>query len=609
MRLFIPAVGILWMGCSGSSNSTDPIDILADTNRDGEVSTDDNEGEEAWSATGGAVFLPNLDDDNLDGVVDADDGVVNTSAESDADLADLAPLVIPGWAYAPEGTTAVLTLDALSVPHVRVFQAQSSGEHLLVAGSDGACQTGEEAGCAFFSQTATFTTEELREGVSLWVEGRRLVGTPDAVSDDGGVETDWSGLLTVSFSIFEDGSTEPMTDAAAPDGVDTLQMRVAPWLKVSSFSAVDVIYAVSSDAKGSAAFVSGIGAAAEDAGMPESISACTDCFWTINDWGDQWVGGWMQHGTVSMPAAEGVQGMRLAMARSWGRSISDDSLPATWLSEHHVLPERGVVVAYDEPHTGDTFDSFGNCLLIPPYSLGGESYPYGRILVGSGVLPEILAFYDAQGIQGPALSLETDWLLVGHLEEVLQFIPSDSERGWKVLVASPSLALSMLNAWQSSGHGSQELFVGQTWSDGSSAAVTIDALLADTDLMSEVMQAEQEITGMIEALSEALGLTEEDLVPVPVLFEELYGELVAYTPSPVSGLLLGDVIVLPEPFGPEINGQDGLKVELEGILGGEGLTLRYVDSWAGYHRLLGGVRSGVSLEAPPSSDEAWWTAP
>src|SRR5690606_26567232 len=62
-------------GGAGGGNTPPPgdqIDLLADTNRDGLVDTFDNAGEELWTVERGAVFLPNLDDDNNDGVRDAE---------------------------------------------------------------------------------------------------------------------------------------------------------------------------------------------------------------------------------------------------------------------------------------------------------------------------------------------------------------------------------------------------------------------------------------------------------------------------------------------------------------------------------------------------------
>ena len=44
--------------------------LLVDTNRDGQVDASDEAGEEVWTQASGAVFGPNQDDDDEDGVRD-----------------------------------------------------------------------------------------------------------------------------------------------------------------------------------------------------------------------------------------------------------------------------------------------------------------------------------------------------------------------------------------------------------------------------------------------------------------------------------------------------------------------------------------------------------
>ena len=65
-------------------------DLLVDANRDGLVDLSDEAGEETWDAASGAVFGPNTDDDDGDGVRDGWDDRAN----GDADLLDMAPAVV-----------------------------------------------------------------------------------------------------------------------------------------------------------------------------------------------------------------------------------------------------------------------------------------------------------------------------------------------------------------------------------------------------------------------------------------------------------------------------------------------------------------------------------
>jgi hypothetical protein len=90
----------------------------------------------------------------------------------------------------------------------------------------------------------------------------------------------------------------------------------------------------------------------------------------------------------------------------------------------------------------------GNYMVSPPT----KKWPYGRIVFGHTQHSpcRLKNFFAAQGVQKP-IELDTDWLKVGHADEVITFVP-DCRRNWRdrpwdgpqrpyrVLVASPLLA-------------------------------------------------------------------------------------------------------------------------------------------------------------------------
>jgi len=102
-----------------------------------------------------------------------------------------------------------------------------------------------------------------------------------------------------------------------------------------------------------------------------------------------------------------------------------------------------VDMAYDPNGQADSLDSFGNTETIPPYTLNGVSYPLGRVLRGSiptfAPDPSFTKMLNAQAVQ-PMVTIDTSWLLVGHVDETISFIPANTPRGWKMLVNDPALA-------------------------------------------------------------------------------------------------------------------------------------------------------------------------
>lgn len=580
------------------------VDLVADTNRDGWVNAEDNADEQLWSALRGAAFMANFDDDDFDGLRDAEDDVVN----GEADAYDLARVLVQPWDDVPEGAVGWVWVDERVTPHVRIFKLDvTTNTWTLVIGSSGPCGARGDMSCPWRQAAVQLTEQEIRDGVQFGVEAKTLPGMIEATVPDPvtGVPTAWDGLVTMHISVVEDGENDGiLTEDNPTDGIDRVQLRVAPWLMFGNLtSQVDTIH--SNNVSG--VFVQGIQVATSEQGKYYNL---------ITNWADHWTEDYFQTGFTSVPWTDGqVHGMRLAMPRPWGRADDDSGLPVNYLRTNHLRQDGGMMQVYRDHHTGDSYDSYGNHDLVPAYTNGAQSFPYGRIIYGSGVLQETKDFYEAQRVQAPALTVDTSWLIVGHVDEVFSYVPAATERGWKLLVGSSTLARSMLTQWQAQGHGSQPMFVGKRWSDGRSAEITIDEVLADPDLMASSQQGQAHVDGMLAVIQAEVGLTAEEIIEIPFLFEEDFGALVAYNPGTVNSLVFEDNIVIPDPFGPSINGEDGFKRDLIDRLGtavnglgttGQGMRVYFTDDWDMYHRLLGEVHCGTNQEGPPQPDMMWW---
>lgn len=595
-------VGVGGSGGSGGAPAR-PLDealaIAVDASRDGKAdltdATDARATREAWDTTRGASFIANLDDDDVDGIRDADDTIVN-GAEDERDLAPIAIAAIPS---APSGSVGTITMSDLAKENVRVFKRGQSGEYTLIAGTMDACTT-DDSVCSSFTATATFTDAEVRAGVTLAIEARSFRKSLSP--------SQWDGYVDLSYSVQSGGSAlEDSTGATEA----TTTLRVSPWVLFGNLSPFDTVWSSNI----SPPLVAGLSAATTEAGVK---------YKKITNWSDdQWTQDFFQTGWTAMVGADGgVQGMRVGNARPWGRRDGAKYRPITWLRKSFLGPDRAIATFYKNPDTGDTYDSHGNHDLLPAYEHGADKYPLGRIIHGSGVLPETRAFYKAQEVQGPPLMVDTSWLLVGHVDEYLSYAPAKTALGWKLLIASPRVARDLLTKAQTDGHGSAVLFEGkqrfkdaESW-DMISAAQTIDQVLRDSRLMQASQQAQVEIDANVEILRDAIGLTDDDIIEIPTLFEDTSYGLVAYTPGMVNLLAFGDYAVPPDPFGPVVDGVDILKEDLIARLGspdsqlgsdGQGLLVRPTDDWDDYHILDGEVHCGSNTDASsPFSSVRWW---
>lgn len=112
----------------------------------------------------------------------------------------------------------------------------------------------------------------------------------------------------------------------------------------------------------------------------------------------------------------------------------------------------------------------GNIEVSPPMS----DAPYGKILAGSLAAKSLIDFLTSRGTLHPLVTATTEWLAVGHIDEIAAFAPTASG-DFCLLRASPRLALSMLQKLverQSQGSRVTRLFRGKKWIHKSTAKAT-----------------------------------------------------------------------------------------------------------------------------------------
>lgn len=607
------------------------IDLVVDANRDGVAdpkNADDQDFGKILDEKHGASFLVNIDDDDGDKLEDAFDDKVN----GDEDAKDLAPLVLVGWPDAPDGYTANLSINAFDAHKVRIFKQLPDKSWELAAGTVNDCKANFDS--CDVNSSVPVSLAELRSGLTLGVEG--LDFDRDATTED-----PWDG--SVSFALFvSDAKGGVVTSTKVPTGQEVVKMRVAPWILNGNTTKFDEVRS----AKYYPKFVADLAVAVPaQAGMK---------YTPYSGWNDQWTQDFFQTGTTSIPAPGGkVQGLRVLNARPWGREAATiANTPITWLRKNYLSKDKGIVAFYKKAWTGTSFDSHGNHDLLPPYKnpkhptgLPTEpatdpnisdsyedsgDYPFGRIIHGSGILPETHAVYNAQKVQGPALIVKTDWLLVGHIDEVCSYVPAATARGWKLLIASNSLCKTMFDKLAKDGHGAAKFWTGFINFDAKTgkkkdAETTIQATLDDQDLMTWSQEAQVDGDVIRGTIVEALGLTDDEILPMPLFTEDVYysgqpAGKIAWTPGTVNSLVYYNHMSIPKPFsakidGPEWNGKEWMEQDILNRLGsplnklgsdGQGLKIHFIDDFESYHDAEGEVHCGTNPEGPAQDDYKWW---
>ena len=202
-------------------------------------------------------------------------------------------------------------------------------------------------------------------------------------------------------------------------------------------------------------------------------------------------------------------------------------------------------------------DWMGNLEVTHPV----PGYPLGRIYYGKSdrttFHPTILEFLEAQRVQKP-FSVYTNWLLIQHVDEIMNFLPDESGKA-KMIIVSPAAASAVTGSALDSGN--QQI---QTY---------IDA---------EIAKAKTE-----------LGLTDSDIIQLPTVFE---GSGTDYGPTwsnPVNSVLAGNTFMIGDTGTP-----NSVKMAIEQRLGAIGIDVAWVND-SEYHPGGGNVHCGTNTKKTP----------
>ena len=538
-----------------------------DADRDGRVD-DDYAGLDLWEwgpGKKGAVVLCNNDDDDHRTPSRSDNEDAEVNGGNDAD--ELAPIVFRRLGPpAPPTWEAFLEIDPADVDKIRIFEGRAARTREVI---------GPGTGHRYRFSHLDFTEQE------FGMEALRYAGTG------------FDGEITLTFSV------KTGTGKVSPP--ERARVRVAPWMMPNHLDPAETVYVVD-DGRSNERFRREL----------RDYVAAAGCNLQEHPSQDIWMQDCMEWGYSSLPTGTGF--------RTVIRAPRDR--PLQYFPETLRKPDIGYHPV-GRPD-GSTVNSFGNLEVSPPViSKAGKKYPWGRIYYGSSRPADLLNldlenFLTNQLVQEP-IPIDTGWLAVAHVDEIISFVPSNGTRKFKLLLASPKLAYKILDENEAR-HPSAKLLTGRrildaTWED---LEVTIKEFLANglTSLnpqfdgaylkaYNNILQGKLEL--IQEQLETELGLTPDDIIQVPVIFADISvpGLADALTAGMVNMLVINGHCIFPQPYGPVVNGNDLFQVYFEDKLRLEGLTPHAIDDWYEYHLNMGEVHCGTSVLRMPNTAK-WW---
>ncbi|XP_061457181.1 protein-arginine deiminase type-2 [Rhineura floridana] len=544
------------------------ISLDVDADRDGVV--EKNHPKKAtwtWGPDGqGAILLVNCDKENpYVGVEDCKDDKVFCKE----DLEDMSRMILrtKGPDRLPPGYEMVLYIPVSDSDKVGVFYLQNPffGQryiHVLGRGKlyHVVKYTGGSAEMEFF------------------VEGLRF---PDDTFD---------GLVTIHASLLE-----PVTEGISPTPIftDTVVFRVAPWIMTPNTLAPVNVFVCS--VKDNYLFLKEINNLVSKANC--TISVCS----RYMNRGDRWMQDEIEFGYIHAPH----KGFPVVLD-----SPRDGGLKHFAVKE--ILgPDFGYVTREPLFEVVTSLDSFGNLEVSPPVTVNGKEYPLGRILIGSSfplsggrrMTKVVRDFLYAQQVQAP-VELYSDWLTVGHMDEIVTFVPVPGKKQFRMLMASPFACYKLFRQKQKEGHGEAIMFKGYTGTD--TKRVTINKVLSNEIMMQENQYVQRCIDWNRDILKKELGVEEKHIIDLPALFRiDKQGKAMAYFPNMVNMIVLSRDLGVPKPFGPIIEEECCLEQHVNTLLEPLGLACTFIDDISSYHKQLGEVHCGTNVQRKPSAFK-WW---
>ncbi|EJP61118.1 putative peptidylarginine deiminase [Beauveria bassiana ARSEF 2860] len=582
-----------------------PVTILADTNRDGHVDELDIYGKHAWTTHRGAIFLPNIGDElHRCHVYDAV-GTPLSNRELAACNDAAGDMLINSTLAAPVKTLPLAGLSENATARIFV-QPLSASEHVRLFWKH---QNGDSPShWAAVKPELLFNSTALSAGLTLAVDARHLVS--DKVI--------WDGQVDIEFEV-----TDGMRS-----GSDFVAMRQAPVLLHHHRQSMDAVVTLQTEeSKWQGAFVNSLRDVIHELAPAVPLVL-------LNNSRDIWAQDFMEPAFASMPGRHGPISIRVLL-RSAQSSRPDGRLVFEKL--------RGAGVGGWQPGSGSGFgweeiNSGGNIETIPPYtSRSGVSYRNGRIVLGKHFdkhpATSLTKFLKAQREQTP-LYLEAGWLVAGHIDELVQFLPHNNTIGFRVAVPDTRSAMRILKRISETGHGAVPFLTykgditNDPWAifaDHNLPNKTVETLLLEEDFAKTNEYAQKFIDRNVELLLEELPISDADVLRVPALWRDMTYDWVAspdgfparfhhtmpgerqlqsFFPLAVNGLVLDHHYIAPKPFGPRADGVDVFEREIRKVYMDAGFNVVFIDDYMSHHVRGGEVHCGTN--SLRRTDIEWW---
>ncbi|MBD1827127.1 protein-arginine deiminase, partial [Microcoleus sp. FACHB-61] len=513
--------------------------FAGDTNRDGQINEQDEAGKEQWSLSKGALISFN-DRNN-------DRGKIPTWKQTKVSAPRRAAMLSQVNLTLSENfktSQLFITADSIASPHISVFQKTGDGwQPVDISGA----------------KPLVFSTN-----IVLGVEAKQFA------------DRNWNGTVNLKATAQNNGQEIAST---------TIQMGVSPWMIPPNTAPVTEVQ-VSDRGSVNSEFISQLKQAVEPTGAKVKILQ-----------GDRtWMQDTQKNGYVQLPEKSDLRQFKVALKSN---SEPEKNPPVKSTQDRDLK-----VFKIGNPRSLDPVsqwsDGYGNLQVTPPI----PGHPMGRVYYGNSgnasFNPEVLDFIQAQRIQGPPVDIDTSWLLTRQVDEIINFIPTQTPGQYVMAIASPEAGVKLLEELEGRGYGDVTL------NRGLSTQTTVSAALKNRALIQHNLSLQnQKLNPIIEKLKREFLLGDDQIIQVPVMFG--YSGY-AWWPNMVNSVPVNGKLLVSNPRGPMIDGVDYTQERLRQLLLPAGVSVSFLDDRY-YQELKGNVQSATNTVRKPEERPFWQSLP
>lgn len=267
-------------------------------------------------------------------------------------------------------------------------------------------------------------------------------------------------------------------------------------------------------------------------------------------------------------------------------------------------------------------DAFGNIQVVPPML---PDYPLGRIIYGvsvdqsqENISYNLIDLLESQQIQKP-FTIETGWLNVGHVDEIVTFIPDPNTTfGFRVLIADTNKFFQIIKQLDPNLYmfdNDQNHYIIDSNSNSKHTCkyhtqIKISDLLNWNEMIMDNAVYQHYLNKIKQVIIDQTHIKPTEIYDVPVAYwpKSIMNRAAPIMPNLINNVYMNDFMIVPKPFGPQSNHIDLFETYFKSIIP-KNIHVYFVNNWNSLYVYEGNINCAINIKRKPFQYNWWYHMP